>query len=543
MLTWGQRRSETQRKRSQSQSLDLNTCFCPLGIRLIRRSEGAVMEESNLLKKRLQAITEKHRIQEDIRRKKLELDEMKLRLQHMKKKTLRDQWLQQDFALHSTQQQLLLQDQQQTRALQLSIYRTELEVASLEREESMILTDESFILNRLKAVERSPEDIIKEVLSRLSPDLLQVHDVTTDVPDVRSLPGNKHSEPNTPTLFDVISSAPPEELNPLTGLEASTGGGRNLHAFHTQQWSRDYRCASDLSTSELEQLVRCAAGRSQLHLHQNPFRNHEDGFNNNQDNGENQREHYEVCVVKSVAEIKGHDRWDKYQGNPQDENYCSFNVDNHGAEDQHLHSCCTSRSYSALEDEAAVFQANSMIKGHNGINQHKSCSLLPPRPHEQDAVPAATYSSPSLKDDISVEKEDLHCCQSTFYHFKIETVNNHEHCSSLYGQPRTPSPLYVEDSPYTILHTLDSTEPVTAIFMGLQAKQDDREHSQEFDGCLKAELVIIRDDHSEDTNESKHSDNENRVQSGSRGEGLERQGKHTSIRKLHKKQKSCCIVC
>lgn len=39
--------------------------------------------------------------------------------------------------------------------------RTELEVASLEREESMISTDESFILNRLKVVERSPEDIIK----------------------------------------------------------------------------------------------------------------------------------------------------------------------------------------------------------------------------------------------------------------------------------------------------------------------------------------------------------------------------------------------
>ncbi|RVE60970.1 hypothetical protein OJAV_G00165920 [Oryzias javanicus] len=221
----------------------------PQVIRLIRRNEEAVMEESNLLKKRLQAITEKHRIQEDIRHKKLELDEMKLRLQHMKlseharretelhnekKKTLRDQWLQQD----SAQQQLLLQDQQQTKALQLSIYRTELEVASLEREESMILTDESFILNRLKAVEKRPEDIIKEVLSRLSPDLLQVHNVTTHVPDVRSLPGDKHSDPSTPsrTPFDMmISSAPPEELNPLTGLEDSDGGRRNLHAFHNQQ--------------------------------------------------------------------------------------------------------------------------------------------------------------------------------------------------------------------------------------------------------------------------------------------------------------------
>ncbi len=36
-----------------------------------------------------------------------------------------------------------------------------MEVESLERAESMISTNESFILNRLKAVEKSPEDIIK----------------------------------------------------------------------------------------------------------------------------------------------------------------------------------------------------------------------------------------------------------------------------------------------------------------------------------------------------------------------------------------------
>lgn len=36
-----------------------------------------------------------------------------------------------------------------------------MEVESLEREESMISTNEGFILNRLKAVEKSSEDIIK----------------------------------------------------------------------------------------------------------------------------------------------------------------------------------------------------------------------------------------------------------------------------------------------------------------------------------------------------------------------------------------------
>ncbi|XP_038568528.1 palmdelphin-like [Micropterus salmoides] len=120
------------------------------------------MEESDLLKERLQAITEKHRIQEDIRQKKLELDQEKLRVQHLKKKALREQWLLQDSASHNApQRQSLLSDQQQARALQLNIHRIEREVESLEREESMISTNESFILNRLKAVEKRPEDIIK----------------------------------------------------------------------------------------------------------------------------------------------------------------------------------------------------------------------------------------------------------------------------------------------------------------------------------------------------------------------------------------------
>lgn len=36
-----------------------------------------------------------------------------------------------------------------------------MDILSLEREESIISTNESFILNRLKAVEKSAEDIIK----------------------------------------------------------------------------------------------------------------------------------------------------------------------------------------------------------------------------------------------------------------------------------------------------------------------------------------------------------------------------------------------
>ncbi|XP_011484450.1 palmdelphin-like isoform X1 [Oryzias latipes] len=477
------------------------------------------MEESDLLQKRLQAITEKHRIQEDIRHKKLELDQMKLQFQQMKnfqKKTLRDQWLQQDLDHH--QQQGRLQDPQQTKALQLSIYRTELEVASLEREEAMISTDESFILNRLKVVERSPEDIIKEVLSRLSPELLQVHNLTTDVPDVPRLPGNQHSKPNTPskTLFAMITdSAPPEELNPLTGPDASDGGRRHLHGLHPQQWSRDYRCASDLSAMEVDQLMRCAAGQHQIKLQLHPN------------------------AVKNMADIKAHDCWHHEQKKAQDGTHVEL-------EDQHLCLYCKSRGHSVLEDDTALFNADGVIQGRSRINQHRSSRVLPPGPPQQDAGTAARYSRPSLRDDIRGDIGGLHCCGSPLCHVNIETENNHRHCSCLYREPRTASPLYAEDGPYTILHTLESSEPVTAIFMGLQKTQDDGQHAEEFDGCLRAELVVIRDDHSEDTNEpipAKNPAPENREQAGAGDKWSERQVKHTSVRKLQKKKQSCCSVC
>uniref|UniRef100_A0A672HRZ7 Palmdelphin n=1 Tax=Salarias fasciatus TaxID=181472 RepID=A0A672HRZ7_SALFA len=92
--------------------------------------------------------------QESIRQKKLELDQEKLELQRLKTKVLKEQWLLQDSASHnapnSTQAHSVLCDQQ-----------IEMELDYLEREESMISVNESFILNRLRTVEKSPEDIIK----------------------------------------------------------------------------------------------------------------------------------------------------------------------------------------------------------------------------------------------------------------------------------------------------------------------------------------------------------------------------------------------
>ncbi|XP_026218516.1 uncharacterized protein palmdb isoform X2 [Anabas testudineus] len=125
------------------------------------------MEEADLLKERLQAITDKRRIQEDIAKKRRQIEEEKLKLQYIKKKALRDQWLMDGLSQQSEEEQeamrLQAQDeQQQSDQLQSNILRIEKEIEALEAHELSISANEEIILKRLKEVERTPEDIIKK---------------------------------------------------------------------------------------------------------------------------------------------------------------------------------------------------------------------------------------------------------------------------------------------------------------------------------------------------------------------------------------------
>ncbi|XP_005754934.1 palmdelphin-like [Pundamilia nyererei] len=106
------------------------------------------MEESDLLQERLQAITQKHRIQEDIKKKKVKLDQEKFKLQHLKKKALREQWLLRDSnnGVDCTQQQSFLSDREHTRALQLSIHRYKISSNRAHREAHIITIDYAWAL-------------------------------------------------------------------------------------------------------------------------------------------------------------------------------------------------------------------------------------------------------------------------------------------------------------------------------------------------------------------------------------------------------------
>ncbi|XP_018535163.1 palmdelphin isoform X2 [Lates calcarifer] len=521
------------------------------------------MEECDLLKERLQAITEKHRIQEDIRQKKLELDQEKLKLQHLKKKALREQWLLQDSASHnaadSQQRQSLLSDQQQTRALQLNIHRIEMEVEYLEREESMISTNESFILNRLRAVEKSPEEIIKEAQENFSPEPLQMTTVFPDVPQSISPPANNHTEPNTPrqTLFameinvtknlvtgesTVLSTAavPPEELNQHTGLKVYDDGRKCVYALNSQEDSHDQTSVTELSASEVKQLLRSATAHRQVNYqnyHQNPSRKEEHCFYDHPDERgkvegrdlRNQGGHYSDHILSNNTAEKDLKWQKKPQGeyryghqeshhNRQEERHNQGNLmeahrlgDHKGAgfhygkqKDHHYSSYQVRRCHSVQEKWPSAHHSNGVIRSNSGVNGGRPNGCPPPRSHDQEAMSAyqsqlcytpANYIP--LSDYISVDEEQLYCYNPPSYQSCSQTGNSHNQSAPLYSGPthcdRVPSPLYGDDTPYTILNTIETTEPITAIFMGFQTAQDDSGRGQEFEGSLKAELVIIED--------------------------------------------------
>ncbi|XP_058621265.1 palmdelphin isoform X3 [Onychostoma macrolepis] len=145
------------------------------------------MEEETLLRERLQAITDKRRIREEIEKKRRNIEEEKLKLQYLKKKTLREQWLMDGLSTLSEEEQESAKaqtedNQQQTKLLQCNIDRIDQEIAVLETQELELSAREQILLKQLKEVEKTPEDIIKEVNANIRPEPIQY--IYTAIPDV-----------------------------------------------------------------------------------------------------------------------------------------------------------------------------------------------------------------------------------------------------------------------------------------------------------------------------------------------------------------------
>ncbi|XP_069029341.1 palmdelphin [Embiotoca jacksoni] len=542
------------------------------------------MEECDLVKERLQAITEKHRIQEDIRQKKLELDHEKLKLQHLKKKALREQWLLQDSTSHnatdSMQQNSYLCDQQQTRALQLSIHRIEMEVESLDRRESRISTHESFILKRLKAVEKSPQDVIKEAQGSFVPAMFALEiNVTKDM-----LTGESA----------VLSAAvvPPEDVNQHAGLKVYDDGRKCVYALDSQKWSHDQSSVSELSAKEVEDMLRSATVHRQA-KHRNYAQTlggrEERCFYEQRDDerhraeGRGLRDGAEGCALRDGAEgcgprdqggrygchlprsssaqtdLSHRDNWqqtlhDERRRRPldsrqEDRNSGSHCLGNHkelGARNCH----------SVRERGPAYHHTDRPIRG-GASEREVPNGYARPTSHDPEVAtahqPPLCYTPAShipLCDYISVDEEELFCYRPPSYH-----SYSHDKPSAPYRDPAhcyiAPPPLCGDDAPYTILTTLDTTEPITAVFMGYQMAHDDSGELQEFEGSLKAELVIIEDDEGNcgdggGVREKSHG----KFPTGSYANGktgaedrLTERRLGPGIRKIQKKHKACCSVC
>lgn len=548
------------------------------------------MEESELLKERLQAITEKHRIQEDIRQKKQELDQEKLQLQHLKKKSLREQWLLQDSASHNAmgypQHQGILSDQQQSRALLFNIDRIEKQIECLEREESVISTNESFILNRLKAVEKSAEEIIKEAHDSFVPvcpaEPLQVTTVMPDLPESFSPPAGVHTEPTIPrqtlvameinvtknllTGESTVLSATPvpaEEFNQYSGLKVYDDGRKCVYALQAQQGSHDQSHLSELSANEVEQLLKSASEHRQVKRQNYHRSSSNDGrrFHNQERRPAEFPDLRDPGRRFSCRNNRGDDNWQRdpaggglynhYSGQRMEERNNQSNrrlpTPQCRGGPQHvphqLRNC-----HSAQEDRHHLSSCGGAFRGSASMNAVRSNGCPPPRSHDWEVAsahpPQLTYTPDSyipLRDYISVDQDLLYCYNPPPHHSRNPPADPYA------GSPRrdrVPSPLYGDDTPYTILNALDTTEPITAIFMGFQTTQDDRSQGQEFDGSLKAELVIIEDDEDE-----KKSHQTGGLANGSVGRAEGAGDRRTErrvgpgIRKIQKKHKACCSVC
>ncbi|KAK5849724.1 hypothetical protein PBY51_014035 [Eleginops maclovinus] len=248
------------------------------------------MEEADLLKERLQAITDKRRIQENIAKKRREIEEEKLKLQYIKKKALREQWLMDGLSQQQEEQEamrLQAQDeQQQSDQLQSNILRIEKEIEALETQELDISTNEEAVLKRLKEVERTAEDIIKEINADFKADVthkvsLPLQDLPFFYPPIPTKSPATHrpgsEEPKKATFAmeisveldrktgksQVVSTATitPESIQER-GLKVYEDGRKSVYALHPDGGKMPSGSVGEMTPTEVEELLHQATDKN-----------------------------------------------------------------------------------------------------------------------------------------------------------------------------------------------------------------------------------------------------------------------------------------
>nr|XP_046216143.1 palmdelphin isoform X1 [Oncorhynchus gorbuscha]XP_046216144.1 palmdelphin isoform X1 [Oncorhynchus gorbuscha] len=547
------------------------------------------MEEADLVKERLQAITDKRKVQEDIAHKKLEIDKEKLKLQHLKKKSLREQWLMDGAAIQSPQQRETLRgDQQQSKLLQTSIHRIEKEIEAMEREETMISKNEGFILKRLKAIEKTPEEIIKEANENFK-------EATLDVPKFykpqmsrkQSFKFNKDTPKQTMFAMEInvqkdlrtgesrvlsTSTVTPQELQ-QRGVKVYDDGRKSVYALQSDG-SHLGNGVDELSPIEVEELLRAATEQKKSQRGPRSHQGHQESapaFSPNY----SPRGHQEpVPVISPNFGPRGHQEAvpafsPNYSPRGHQEPVPAFspNCGSRGHQEAvpAFSTPCGPRSH----QELSPMEVEKLLR--KAIVQKMPQSGAFPQAHQvhQESVPAFSTTSgrsasasnrpqqshakvlqgangngyqQELYEHDVLSRKELHYIDGVHYsgpeslssspHIPVPSFicrNDEEYTTNGYNQnpfsyggefhpthnsyhsPREsqqggmfynssakkdqkPSPIYQEDLHFSILNAIDTSEPITAIFMGYQTAKDDSGRGLGYEGSIRAEIVVIGDE-------------------------------------------------
>lgn len=313
---------------------------------------------------------------------------------------------------------------------------------------------------------------------------------------------------------------------------------------------------SELSASEVEQLLRSASVHRQSktpNYHQNHSR--ETLYRHQQDGRHIRHQGGQFGFSTNNTVDKDFSYKEAVYRRPQEQsNLCNFHRNGHQDFGRHSDDRgCQSRSYhltNCVNEYRSASKCNNGLHTNSGETNNGRANGYPtPKLHDQKVVYSCQeelcYTPQNdipLRDYISVDDKELYCSSSP-------SVHSHDGipATALYSSAtlchRVPSPLFGDDVPYTILNSINTTEPITAIFMGFQTAQDDSGQVQEdFQGSLRAELVVIDEDDKKGQScpTGGAANGDVGQAAGDRWTG---KGMASGFRKMKSKHKACCAVC
>ncbi|XP_035272305.1 palmdelphin isoform X4 [Anguilla anguilla] len=433
---------------------------------------------------------DKRKIQEDIAKKRRDIEEEKLKLQYLKKKALREQWLMDGLSLQSAQEEEAMRlqaqdDQQQSKVLQSNIERMEMEIEALEKQEMTISENEQLILKRLKEVEKTTEDIIKAVNADTQQEPIQY--IYSEIPD-------------------IPKSYKPSQLKKLSSPFLEPNDDQPKQAL----FAMEINVEKDMRTGESQ--VLSTATVTPQKFQQKGIKVYDDGRKSVYalgpdgqlaHNGVGELTPREVEELLRKATEKQTDPDVEYHEPVFSAPYSRPATPKRPNRDH------SSPRPSGLSEAAAVRPPSAqpeVPQSDGALFQREAKHLSPHIPHPNAGSQAHADQSPPHSPGKShfTNGGETHLeanAQKPVQTPLQQSKENHRAALLVKSEARhrSPSPSLPDASQTTntaMPAEPDSTEPVTMIFMGYQSVDDEQETRVvlRHDGVIQAELVVIGDD-------------------------------------------------